>query len=209
MTQGAAPSSDDIDYIRRLSESGARAPLLGGRFMAWWGLLIAAAYVAQHFALRGAIGDGKVIFGIIWGSFGVVGGIGQMLLSRNIAGKAGAGSAGNRASRAVWGAAVCAIGSMVVGVVLLSARSGVYGPATFDWIVPVAFAVYACCLIVTGSLAGDRITVMAGAGAVVMVGLFTAFILHPDRYLLAAAGGAATVMLPGLLLVAREPKAQA
>ena len=46
-------------------------------------------------------------------------------------------------------------------------------------------------------------------GAVVMVGLFTALILHPDRYLLAAAGSAATVMLPGLLLVAREPRAQA
>jgi hypothetical protein len=208
VTEAASPSSD-IDYIRRLSESGARAPLLGGRFMAWWGLLVAVAYTAQHLALTGAIGDGKTIYGIIWASFGVIGMLGQMLLARTVAGKAGAGSAGNRASRSVWTAAACAIGSMVVGVLLLSARSGIYGPATFDWIVPVAFAVYACCLIVTGSLAGDRITVSAGAGAVVMVGLFTAFILHPDRYLLAAAGGAATVMLPGLLLVAREPKAQA
>ena len=78
----------------------------------------------------------------------------------------------------------------------------------FDWIVPVAFAVYACALIVTGALAGDRIVVAAGYGAVVMVGLFTAFILHPDRYLIAAAGGAATVLLPGLLLTLREPKAQ-
>ena len=208
MTEAASPSSD-IDYIRRLSESGARAPLLGGRFMAWWGFLIAAAYTAQHLALNGLIGDGRTIYGIIWASFGIAGALGQMLLSRTIAGKAGAGSAGNRASRSVWTAAAFAIGSMVVGVLLLSARSGIYGPATFDWIVPVAFAVYACCLIVTGSLAGDRITVTAGAGAVVMVGLFTAFILHPDRYLLAAAGGAATVMLPGLLLLSREPKTQA
>ena len=45
-------------------------------------------------------------------------------------------------------------------------------------------------LIVTGSLAGDRIMVAAGVGAVIMVGLFTAFILHPDRYLIAAAGAA-------------------
>ena len=28
------PSADDIAYIRQLSESGARAPLLGGRFTA-------------------------------------------------------------------------------------------------------------------------------------------------------------------------------
>ena len=40
-----------------------------------------------------------------------------------------------------------------------------------------------------------------------MVGLFTAFILDPNRYLIAAAGAALTVLLPGLLLLAREPKA--
>lgn len=207
MNQAAAPSSDDIDYIRQLSESGARAPLLGGRFMAWWGLLVAVAYVAQHLALHKVIGDGGAIYGIIWGSFGLAGGLGQALLSRTIAGKAGAGSAGNRASRSVWVAAASAIGSMFAGVFVLALNGG--GQAVFDWIVPVAFAVYACCLIVTGALAGDRVTVAAGIGAGIMVGLFTAFILHPDRYLLAAAGSAATVMLPGLLLVAREPKARA
>jgi len=207
MTQAAGPSSGDIDYIRHLAESGARAPLLGGRFMAWWGLLVAVAYVAQHLALRGVIGDGRMIFGIIWGSFAVLGALGQFLLTRTIDGKAGAGSAGNRASRSVWIAAACAIGSMVAGVFVL-AQNGA-GQGVFDWIVPVAFAVYSCCLIVTGALAGDRITVGAGVGAMVMVGLFTAFIIHPDRYLLAAAGSAATVMLPGLLLLAREPKARA
>jgi hypothetical protein len=207
MTQTASPHSDDIDYIRRLSESGARAPLLGGRFMAWWGLLVAAAYVAQHLAINNVIGDGKAIYGIIWGSFGLLGALGQMLLSRSVGGRAGAGSAGNRASRSVWIGAVCAISSMVVGTFVLAQNGG--GREAFDWIAPVAFAVYACCLVVTGALAGDRITIAAGIGASVMVGLFTAFIHHPDRYLLAAAGSAATVMLPGLLLVAREPKAQA
>jgi len=41
-----------------------------------------------------------------------------------------------------------------------------------------------------------------------MVGLFTSVINHPDRYLFAAAGVAATVLLPGLLLFSREPGAQ-
>ncbi len=44
MTQASQPSADDIAYIRQLSESGARAPLIGGRFMAWWGLLLTIAY---------------------------------------------------------------------------------------------------------------------------------------------------------------------
>jgi hypothetical protein len=206
MTQASQSSADDLAYVRHLAESGARAPLIGGRFMAWWGLLITTAWTAQHFAVNGVIGDGDTIFGIIWGSFGVVGMLGQILLARGMPAKAGAGSAGNRASRSVWAAGAFAIGAMVVGAILLA--SGGAGYKVFDWIVPVAFAVYACALIVTGSLAGEKIALAAGYGAVVMVGLFTAFILHPERYLFAAAGGAVTVLLPGVLLMLREPKAR-
>ena len=206
MSDTRTPALEDLAYVRHLAESGARAPLIGGRFMAWWGLLVAVAYVAHHLALRGAIGDGESIFALIWASFGVAGVAGQLVLKRSMPAKSGAGSAGNRASFVAWMTAACAIASMVAGTAI-AAQTGA-GPATFDWIVPVAFAVYANALIVTGSLAGSRICVAAGAGAVVMVGLFTALILHPDRYLLAAAGVAATVLLPGLLLLRNEPKTQ-
>jgi hypothetical protein len=198
----ASAASDDLAYVRQLAESGARAPLIGGRFMAWWGFLVAAGWTAQHLAVNGMIGDGSTIFGIIWGTFSIVGLAGQALLARSMGPKAGAGSAGNLASRPVWAASALTIFSMVVGVALLARQSGYQ---VFDWIVPVAFAVYACALIVTGKLAGERIVVVAGYGAAVMVGLFTAFILDPNRYLIAAIGGAVTVMLPGLLLLRREP----
>lgn len=204
MTQASA-SSDDLAYVRHLAESGARAPLIGGRFMAWWGLLITAGWTAQHLAVNGIIGDGNLIFGYIWGSFSILGMLGQFLLARSMPAKAGGGSAGNRASRVIWGAGAGAIVSMVVGVALLARTVGY---DVFDWIVPVAFAVYAVALIVTGSLAGESIVRIAGFGAVVMVGLFTAFILDPNRYLIAAGGGALTVLLPGLLLLAREPRAE-
>ena len=207
MTDSARRPADDIAYVRQLAESGARAPLIGGRFMVWWGLLLTTAYTLHHFALRGEIGDGGTIFGFIWAGFSLLGVGGQIALARGMPAKPGAGSAGNRASRSVWIAAALAIGSMVLGSAV-AARTGA-GPATFDWIVPVAFAVYACCLIVTGALAANRNSLAAGGGAIVMVGLFTALILHPDRYLLAAAGVAATVLLPGLLLLLREPEAQA
>ena len=205
MMQASQTASDDIAYVRQLAESGARAPLVGGRFMAWWGLLIAIGWTAQHLAVNGMIGDGNTIFGIIWGSFAIAGLAGQFVLARSMPGKPGQGSAGNRASRIVWSAGAMAIVSMVVGVALLAPRIGY---DVFDWIVPVAFAVYACALIVTGALAGERIAMVAGYGAVAMVGLFTAFILDPNRYLVAAAGAAAAVLLPGVLLMLREPKAQ-
>jgi len=202
----ASPASqEDLAYVRRLAESGAMAPLVGGRFMAWWGLLVAIGWTAQHLAVNGEIGDGNRIYGIIWGSFAIAGLVGQLLLARSMPGKPGEGSAGNRASRVVWGAGAMAIVSMVAGVAVLAQQVGY---DVFDWIVPVAFAVYACALIVTGALARERIATIAGYGAVLMVGLFTAFILDPNRYLIAAAGAALTVLLPGVLLMLREPRAR-
>ena len=199
------PTAEDIAYVRQLAESGARSPLLGGRFMAWWGLLVAIAYAAHHFALRGDIGDGRTIFGMIWIGFAAVGVLGQFALARTMPAKSGAGSAGNRASRSAWVAAACAIVSVVAGAAVAASNGA--GPATFDWSVPVAFSVYACALVVTGSLSANRIILAAGAGAILMAGLFTALVLHPDRYLLASLGVALTVLLPGLLLVRAEPRA--
>jgi hypothetical protein len=205
MAEASQPSADDIAYIRHLSESGARAPLIGGRFMAWWGFLLVVAYLAQHLAVNGLIGDGNIIFGIIWGSFGLLGPLGQLFLARSIAGKPGQGSAGNLAMRSVWTAGALSILAMVVGTAIIS-DNRIGGALPWDFIVPVAFAVYACALGVTGSLADNRVLKAAAAAAVIMVGLFTALIQLPERYLLVAAGVAATVLIPGLLLLRVEPK---
>lgn len=197
-------AQDDIRYVRQLAESGAHAPLLGGRYIAWWGLLLTIAYTLQHLALGGRIGDGHTIFAWIWIGFALLGGAGQVILLQGKSARPGSGSAGNRASRTIWMTAAAAITSMVAGAIFASATGA--GPATFDWTVPLAFAVYACALTVSGTLARDPIARLAGAGAVVMVGLYTALILSPDRYLLAAGGVALTVLLPGLLLLRAEPR---
>jgi hypothetical protein len=207
MAQASQPSPDDIAYIRHLSESGARAPLLGGRFTAWWGFLLVIAYIGQHLAVKGVIGPLNIMLAIIWGSFGLLGMIGQFVLARGIGGRPGAGSAGNLADRSVWTAAALSIGAMVVGSAFISDNSApAGGPHPWDFIVPVAFAVYACSMWVTGALAGNRMLRVAASGAIVTVGLFTALSRWPDRYLLVAASVALTIMLPGLLLVRAEPK---
>lgn len=204
MTGTAQASESDIDYLRQLAESGAHAPLLSGRFLVWWGFLVTTAYAVQHLALNGAFLAPNSVLMAVWMSFPIVGLAGQFVLVRSMRGKSGSGSAGNRASRVVWVAGAWSIASMVIGCVI-AALTGA-GPTMFDWTVPVAFAVYASALVVTGSLARNRIVLVAGAGAVLMVGLFTAMILSPDRYLLAAAGVALTVFLPGLLMLRAEPR---
>jgi hypothetical protein len=196
-------TSEEIAYVRKLAESAVAAPLLGGRYMLWWGGLLALAYTAHHLALNGVIGNGDGIFPLIWIGFMLLGGVGHMLLARTMPPKGGSGSAGNRATRSVWFAGGAAIGSMAIGCAVAASCGA--GPATFDWVVPVAFAAYACALIVTGSLAKNRISIAAGLGSIAMVGLFTATILEPARYLGAAAGVALTVALPGFLLMRAEP----
>ncbi len=203
-TSTAAP--DDIAYVRQLAESGARAPLIGGRFMVLWGVLVPVAWIAHHYALNGGFGDNGTKFALIWMVFGLSGGVGQTVLGHSMPAMAGAGSAGNRAARAAWAAAASAILSMVIGAIFAAYSGRGYG--TFDWITPVAFAVYACAQIVSGALAGNRIVRAAGAVAVVMVGLFTALIEHPDRYLVAAGGAALSILVPGLLLLRAEPKVE-
>jgi hypothetical protein len=206
MAQASQPDIDDIAYIRHLSESGARAPIIGGRFTAWWGFLLVIAYLGQHLAVKGVIGPLSIVLAIIWGGFGLLGMAGQFVLARSMGGKPGAGSAGNQAARAVWTAAALSIGAMVVGSAVISDNPLSPGPHPWDYIVPVAFAVYACAQWVTGELAGNRMLKLAAVGAIVTVGLFTALSRWPDRYLLVAASVALTIMIPGLLLVRAEPK---
>ena len=208
MSPAPQPSPDDIAYIRQLSESGARAPLIGGRFTAWWGFLLVIAYLGEHLVVTGVLTPPNLFLAIIWFGFGIVGGIGQTVLARGVKDKPGAGSAGNLAVRAVWTAAAWSIVAMVVGSSLISNGNTnmAAGPHPWDFIVPVAFAVYACAQWVGGALAGNRMLKVAAAGAIIMVGLFTALSRWPDRYLLVAGGIVLTVLIPGLLLVRAEPK---
>ena len=93
MANIARASESDIDYLRKLAESGANAPLLSGRYLAWWGLLVAIAYALQHFALNGRLGDPEKVGGMTWMGFMLVGVAGQFVLVRAMRAKAGSGSA--------------------------------------------------------------------------------------------------------------------
>ena len=45
------PTRDDISFLRRVSEEGRYAPLLGGRYLFMWGTVITIAYTFQYLIL--------------------------------------------------------------------------------------------------------------------------------------------------------------
>ena len=70
----------DLAYIRQVSEAARGAPLLGGRFLVFWGSLVAAAWAGQWAVLSGAAGLEAGVLGPMWLAFGVIGGLGQFAL---------------------------------------------------------------------------------------------------------------------------------
>ena len=199
-----ATTKDDLDYLRDLAEGGAQAPLLGGRFLTWWGGVITLAYVG-HFAILEGIG-GLDAFSInwMWLAAIILGLGGFFALIALFPAKPGSGSAGNRAEPVLWRTAGLAIFALFGGI-LASAfmDKTVLHP---DASVPFALGVYAIGLATTGALAGNRVLSLASVGALVGVAVTAALYQTSALYLAAAIAVFTTVFLPGLLLLRNEPR---
>jgi hypothetical protein len=200
-----ATPKDELDYIRSLAESGATAPLLSGRFLAWWGAMITLAYLGHYSLAKGAFGFGIEQVWLMWLAVIALALIGQFIMVAQFpADKPGRGSAGNRAD-IIWPIAGGSVGVFIIGtligVVFLGAP-----PYAYNWSLPLVFAVYACGLMVTGHLAGNAILVAAAWLALATVGVTAAFAMRAEVYLVAAGGIFLTVFMPGLILFAREPR---
>jgi hypothetical protein len=197
--------SEDLDYLRDLAEAGQRSPLLGGRFMVWWGALAMMSYGAHASVASQLVSAPAYSLALIWLAFGILGPLGSAILGRAMdEGKPGASSAGNRVQRAVWIASGLAFIAFFAGVVIVSI-TGKAPSAGFEWSVPFVFAIYGIAQITSGSIAGHFILRLAGGvsfavvlGAVLLVG--TVWL-----YWLAAAGAGLVILVPGLALLRAEP----
>ena len=197
--------SDDLAYIRDLAEAGQNAPLLGGRYLAWWGGLTTLAYIGHYLIATGQFGLSPTAFGIMWSIYAVLGFGGMWLMqSRHDTNQPGASSAGNRVSRMVWSGAGFVLFSYFAGVV---AKSFLQGSASvgFVWSVPVVIGVYGLSQLTSGVIAQSRPLIWAGWGAIACVGLSVLVLSSAFLWLLGAAVAALTVFLPGILLMKQEP----
>lgn len=194
----------DLSYARSLAEEGRHAPLLGGAYLMFWGVLNAIAYTAQWAALTERLPfDDSVIFPLIWISYGIVAGIGMFALHGRVSQKPGRTAIGVRAERAVWAGASMAILAIVIGSI---ARMIISGDTTApNAIFGAAFAIYGAALFAVATLA-EQGWMRRFAWLSVGVALTLCLFANEDwAYLYAAIGSLLVLAWPGALLLKREP----
>lgn len=198
---------DDLEYLRTLAEAGARAPILGGKYLAWFGGLVTLAYVAHYAMLNGMFGLSAKNIGFMW--MGVMGvallGFFVMLATerRNLPGK---GSAGNRLQEVIWMYGGFSIFAFFVGSILGALFVPGGAAISPDASLPLVFAVYALGLLCTGDLGGQTVMRVAGWAALAMVGVTTALQGLDLLYLAGAVGVFLTVFLTGVVLMLTQPR---
>lgn len=92
---------DDINYIKSIAEGGVQTPLIGGRIGLMWGVLIAVVFTMQWAILSQKLNIAAQNLLYVWIAFIVIGGLGSVVLGRNMSSMAGANSVANRADNYV------------------------------------------------------------------------------------------------------------
>lgn len=196
---------DDLAYVRDLAEAGQHAPLLGGRFLTFWGVLTTTAYFLHYTIAAGLFGWPDTAYAWVWGAFIIAGGIGQGVLVSTIRNKPGGNSVGNRAEGTVWMAGGFALFAYFGTLIVKSFFVG--GPVPgFEASLPIVFAIYGTGLITSGIMGNVKTLTFAGYGALGMVALSIWFDGAVSAWAIASLGAFLTVLVPGLILMRNEPK---
>lgn len=198
-------TKDDLSFVREMTEAGRDAPLLGGRFFVFYGALLPIIYAAQWMILDGRFGFPQSSIAFVWIAFGVIVTIAKPMLIASLKRKPGRGALGNRVESVVWTVSGFTIFSAFVGALFGSVVMG-QSFIVWDFILAAAFGAYGIALYTTGEISSAHwlkpyaIVAIAGAGVVpVLAG-------RPEVYLFAAAIIIAISLVPGLRLMANEPK---
>ncbi|MEZ6000183.1 hypothetical protein [Hyphomonas sp.] len=196
--------ADDLAYIRDLAEAGAKAPLLGGRFLAWWGGLTTLAYFGHYAIVRGLVDVPPYALAVLWIGYAALGLSGTWVLRASLSrGKPGASSTGNRVSTLVWRSSGILLGAYFIGASVRAGMSGNFD--AFNNSVPFVLGVYGLAQYVSGWMAGNRILIRAGQAALAAVVPAVMMTGTPEIWTTGAIIAAIAVLIPGLLLMRSEP----
>jgi hypothetical protein len=197
-------SNTDLDYLRNVAESGAQAPLIGGRFLVIWGGLAVIACVAHWSILAAVIPIEPQYVGAVWLAYGVIGLLANFVAARGLSTKPGIGSIGNRVYRVAWQYVGIGIGLYLAGV-LFSVTALDASPVLFDSILTIALFGYSIAFAVTAALSSEKWLYGPAWMSIAGAALSPAFYGRPELYLLIAAIILFAAVVPGMRLMGKEP----
>ncbi|MBV5259195.1 hypothetical protein FLX56_12290 [Synechococcus moorigangaii CMS01] len=195
----------DLAYLREMAEAGAKAPLLGGRFMVWWGGLTGLVAFVHWLIITGTLDFGAQALWPLWLGYMVLGSVGSAVLGWSLRNKPGTGSMGNRVQQVLWPVLGGCIGLYFTGLVAGMAL-GLVPIELVNTMMPVAFLAYGAGWMVDALLSRERLLLIPAI--VTLLGGFAgaALVMTPWVYLVASAGMLLGTFIPGFFLMAREPR---
>jgi len=193
----------DLAYARTLAEEGRHAPLIGGRYLILFGLLLSVTYVAHWAILTGAVDAPRWMLGAIWAGFGVCAGIGSALVGARVRALPGQASLDNRIDRAVWSAVTLASAAVIAGCLIGAGLNR--DPQMPNAIMPAVFGFYGIALMTTASVASKPWLRWFAFAAFGVSGLVWLCINADWTYLVGAAAALLVLLAPGIIMVRAEP----
>lgn len=201
--------ASELAYVRSLAEEGATAPLVGGfYYVLWGGLMGLAALIVYAFALD-LLPAGRFGFFLPWIIAGGAGWVLSFAWGRGAGVKPGAMTLGNKTARSVWFAVGVFMTLFWITSMMVHdnyTELGVPRYFLFSLMFPVAFGVYGVAFFATATAAKlpwlRWYAYLAWAFCVA-----TLFLLGSAHQFLAGGVGCfVTAVLPGVLLMRREPR---
>ncbi|MFC7291490.1 hypothetical protein [Hirschia litorea] len=196
---------DDLGYLRSLAEEGATAPNVNGRYYITFGCLGAIALTAHWSIASGVIGLPLSTLAFVWLGFALLSPIAIFLLSRSSHSKPGQGSASNRVTRLFWTTASPAMFSIWIALSVAAYFRNV-SPIVFDMLPIIAFFSYGVVYMIEAGMEKASWKRFAGLGGIAGAVTMAALIGTAEAYL----GGAIATLLigviPGSIMMKREPK---
>lgn len=200
--------ADELAYVRSLAEEGRNAPLVGGVIYVIWGALIGSAALFQYANTVGLISlEGAIGWAPWFGAF-VLGWVLSFLAGRRTSAKPGARTIGNRTAAAAWFAVGLFASGFWITLFLVHDRYAAIGVPDyflFSLMFPIAFGLYGVAFFASATAA--RLDWLRWIALAAWAFSFaTLFLLdNAIQMLVAGVGTFVCALLPGLILMRREP----
>ena len=208
MTTKQENMADELAYVRSLAEEGRNAPLVGGLIYVIWGALIGSAALVQYANTAGMISlEGAIGWAPWFGAF-IFGWVLSFIAGRRARTKFGARTIGNRTAGAAWFAVGLFASGFWITLFLIHDRYtaiGIPDYFLFSLMFPVAFGLYGVAFFASATAA--RLDWLRWFALAAWAFSFaTLFLLDSAMQMLVAGVGTfVCALVPGLILMRREP----